>query len=83
MRGQPLTQGIWCLHQGKEEMGQSNECIVIETFLYFAVPTKLANLAQTKQGGSGKAPPALAHKAGLHVQETSLSSFQPLKALQG
>jgi hypothetical protein len=33
--------------------------------------------------GGPKASPALAHKAGPHVQEASLSSFQPLKTLQG
>jgi len=31
---------------------------------------------QTKHGGSRKAPPALAHKARLHVTENSLLSFQ-------
>jgi hypothetical protein len=36
-KGQPSTQEICFLRQEKEEIGQSNECIVMETFLDFAL----------------------------------------------
>jgi hypothetical protein len=50
----------------------------------FAFRTISPTTARTIQArGNRKVPPALAHKAGLHVKETSLSSFLPLKALQG
>jgi hypothetical protein len=46
-----------------------------------AVPlTILSTAAHTVPARGGrKAPPALAPKAGLHAQETSLSSYQPLQ----
>lgn len=52
-------------------------------FLGLHLPT-FPTAAHTIQAWENrKTPPALAHKAGPPVQETSLLSFQPLKAPQG
>jgi hypothetical protein len=70
MRGQPLKKDIWFLHWGKKKQGSQMSLLESKrSFISHPVSTSIATSVQSKQGGSGKAPPALGHKAGPHVQE--------------